>query len=248
MDLVLLLLPLVGGYVFARRWNVTEYRVAREEGHRLYFRAAFYAVFLFGCAALLRLYFLSTLESYRVFEETLFEVAPLFKQTDRSYQQPILSISLYAFLLGVAFWWPLNLVTLPRWRNKLLVWSIRDRDFERLLHTAATRAMPLALTMDNKKVYVGFVITTVSPDRDVKTISILPLVSGYRSAEGQLKLTTFYTHVYDKIANTESIMHLSPDDFEIVLPTERIQSANLFDLAAYQEFQAKGPLTATRKK
>ncbi len=39
-----LILPLVGGYAFAATWSYTRFLVARETGHRLYFRSVFYAV------------------------------------------------------------------------------------------------------------------------------------------------------------------------------------------------------------
>ena len=32
---ILVLLPLVGGYIFASNWKYTRYNVEREEGHRL---------------------------------------------------------------------------------------------------------------------------------------------------------------------------------------------------------------------
>ena len=51
-------LPLVGGYAFATIWTASLYRASRESGHRLYFRAVFYAVFLVVCAALLHVIFL----------------------------------------------------------------------------------------------------------------------------------------------------------------------------------------------
>ena len=55
MDTVLLFaLPLVGGLVFCSVWNCTRWRVAREEGHRLYFRAVFFGALLFAVAALIR--------------------------------------------------------------------------------------------------------------------------------------------------------------------------------------------------
>lgn len=51
MDLTpLLILPVVGGYAFAVVWSPSSYPASRESGHRLYFRAVFYSVFLFICA------------------------------------------------------------------------------------------------------------------------------------------------------------------------------------------------------
>ena len=55
MDVALvLILPVIGGYYFASYWNFTKFRCAREDGHRLYFRAALYGTILFLIAYLLR--------------------------------------------------------------------------------------------------------------------------------------------------------------------------------------------------
>lgn len=56
VPLALLILPLVGGYVFSTVWAGSLNHSSRESGHRLYFRAVFYAAFLVTCAALLHLY------------------------------------------------------------------------------------------------------------------------------------------------------------------------------------------------
>ena len=72
MDAALIVvLPLVGGYIFASRWIVTKYVVDREDGHRLYFRAAFYGVFLFAVALLIRLILQSWFDSYPQIESVL---------------------------------------------------------------------------------------------------------------------------------------------------------------------------------
>jgi hypothetical protein len=57
VDTVLLFaLPLVGGLIFSSCWNFTRWRVAREEGHRLYFRAVFFGAIIFAVVAVVRHY------------------------------------------------------------------------------------------------------------------------------------------------------------------------------------------------
>lgn len=54
MDLAtLILFPLLSGYIFSLLFPPSRYYAAREEGHKLYFRAAFYGFFLFTCSVLL---------------------------------------------------------------------------------------------------------------------------------------------------------------------------------------------------
>lgn len=241
MDVALLLiLPIVGGYIFASNWIVTSYQIAREDGHRLYFRAAFYGVFLFSCGLLLRLLLLSAWDSYQQIESSLKQhLNQILKNPVESHQINTLLISLYALLLGAGAWYPLNFCSRP-WRNRLLDWAVKDSDFEKLIQTAARLPMPILLTMDNEKVYVGYVVATMNPRHAREALTLLPLMSGYRNGSNKkIQFTTFYDSIYESLK--EKHPKLSLKNFEIVLPTERIHSANMFDLSVYAEFQAQDP-------
>ena len=48
-----LFIPLLSGYIFAILFPPSRYYAAREEGYKLYFRTAFYGMFLFCCAIFL---------------------------------------------------------------------------------------------------------------------------------------------------------------------------------------------------
>ena len=50
-----LALCVTGGYAFSTSWHPSLYRSVRESGHRTYFRAVFYAAFLFAVSGLLAL-------------------------------------------------------------------------------------------------------------------------------------------------------------------------------------------------
>jgi hypothetical protein len=241
MDVALLLiLPVIGGYYFASYWNFTKFRCAREDGHRLYFRAALYGTFLFLIAYLLRTVLLNTSSWYVCFERLEINfLQPLLKKSDTgslpSNPSAVVITAIYALILGLVSWAPLNLIFK---KGPSLLRAVKDNDFERLIQTAVLSRMPLSVTMDNKKVYVGFVVTTSNPAHARKTLGLLPLVSGYRGNDGRIKLTTFYSTVYETIERNpnDKFSHLSPDDFEIVLPVEKIHSANMFDFVAYEEF------------
>ncbi len=243
---LLLILPLVGGYIFASTWNVSRYRSAREDGHRLYFRAAFYAAFLLICAHLLRLLFTGTIDGYTQFESSLTELLSPFSKTQEG-QSVILITSLYALTLGVVLSLPLNRV----FRKELfLKLAIRDNDLDRLLYSAAVEPMPISLTMDNRKVYVGFVVTTIDPTTPRKALTILPLMSGYREENGgKIIFTTYYERVYELLTDeTKRLDHLSVDHFRIVLPIDRIHSANMFDVVAYAQFSKQEPARKPKRR
>lgn len=54
MPFNLLLLPLLGGYIFARKYYRTRYSALRSENHRLLFLAAQYGLLFLGVAATVR--------------------------------------------------------------------------------------------------------------------------------------------------------------------------------------------------
>lgn len=240
MDVALLLiLPVIGGYYFANNWNFTRFHSVREEGHRLYFRAVSFGTLLFTAAYLLRLPLLHYLAWFVEFETTLRTHLAQFLKPPKDNPGfdgfPLMITSIYALLIGVLTWRPLNRL-FPR--DRLLKDAVQTDDFERLVHTAVEKDSPLLVTIDNGKVYVGFVIKTVDPSRDRKTLRILPVMSGYRQTNGSVQFTTYYERVYDEIEHgvRGRLPHLTPEDFEIVLPVERIVSANMFDILAYEEF------------
>jgi len=239
---VLLLLPVVGGYLFARTWNVTRYATAREDGHRLYFRAAFYAVVLFTISNQLRILLLLYFPWYRDFEKALYGVLEqLLKDVDKPYQIPLAIASVYAMFIAVPLGALLNIVC---WKAPFLRKAVLRDDFERLLHDAVRRTVPIAVTMENRKVYVGFVLRTFDPMHARKSLALLPLVSGFRSEnDGRLQVTTKYTDLYGGQPPHDGarrlappLQHLTIQDFEIVLPVDKIHSLGLFDMVAYARF------------
>lgn len=247
MDVALLLiLPTIGGYLLAHTWNFTKFRSSREEGHRLYFRAAFYGAVLFviSWSGTQYLRFAST--PYAAFETSVItHIKPLLKKPvasdaltaehDSAQQAQIALTALYALLFGALVGYPLNILFRTRYHLRK---AVADNDLERLIQQAALRVMPVCICMDNGKVYVGFITRTIDPTQIRKFIAILPLMSGYRDTQGKLRFTTFYATVYEEIAKKKSkLAHLSPNDFEKVLPTDKVDSINMFDLEAYETFQ-----------
>ena len=244
---ILVLLPLVGGYIFASNWDYTRYDLAREEGHRLYFRAAFWGVAL--CAALMLVHILVYHFSggYRqcvLYVRDLLD--PWFKDSEKGNPVDFAVMATISMLLAYPLANTLNRI----FHKKRLAWvfrAIEHDDVERILHRAASERRPVAATMANRKVYVGFVIRTFESDKLRKSFSVLPLMSGYRmEQDGRLKFTTFYTQIYGTDAHPahgaraslpKPLEHMSPQDFEVALPLELVQSLSLFDLEAYKQFQ-----------
>ena len=125
------------------------------------------------------------------------------------------------------------------WARWNLERAVTDSDFERLLVRAMFRDMPVMLTLESGKLYVGWVIRALNPRDVIKEVRILPMLSGYRDSEThQVEFTTNYFEVLETIsAPTPDLDHMEPGDFEVVIPCDRIMFTHLFDVEAYLHFQ-----------
>lgn len=117
-----------------------------------------------------------------------------------------------------------------------------DNDFELLILRSVQRRRPVMFTMNDSKVYVGWVIRAPNPVESRKAVRILPLVSGYRDSKLRvLQFTTDYVGLIDKISDNSpesSLNHLDFEDLEIVLPIDCIVSSHPFDFQAYGHFRS----------
>lgn len=102
-------------------------------------------------------------------------------------------------------------------------------ELEKLLYAAIEKGRMVSLTLKNRKVYVGLVART-PPILEGKStdIRLLPVISGYREDKTlDWIATTTYDPIYSKIIDGE-ITDLVLSDFEVVIPTGEIVTANLF--------------------
>jgi hypothetical protein len=141
--------------------------------------------------------------------------------------------------------WLLNLIFRKQyWLRR----AIRKDALEAFLLDAADREVSICVTMDDGKVYVGYLVESFDPTVGRKCILLLPLKSGYRDQETRnVNFTTFYTELYgdDGVNQTvplpTPLQHLTAEDFIIVLPADRIASYRMFDALAYYQFQKTAP-------
>src|ERR1700687_1244171 len=155
MDAALLLaLPLVGGLIFCSACNVTRFRAAREEGHRLYFRVVFYGTILFVSALLGRAALSSYFTRYQSLEKTFVDlVSPMAEDAASAASIAQLAIvGMYAMLLA----YPLAiLVNLVVGKQRWLLQAMEGDDLEQMLYDGLTRRFPICITTGDNKVYVG---------------------------------------------------------------------------------------------
>lgn len=235
--------PLISGYIFALLFPPSRYHAAREEGHKLYFRAAFYGFSLSICTILLE-----SIVSYSfpVAKNFSWNFCYYFVDSNFSDSYNKKETTNFIHLNVLCFATSLIIGTISNISNDFKFYcykkAISNDDIEIIISRSIIKCMPIALTMKNRKVYVGFVCNSIDPKEERKDIRILPLLSGYREKDNlELIFTTNYENIYPQIDNHENgnLTHLDFEDFEIAFPVSEIQSYNLFDIDAYNQFNAE---------
>jgi hypothetical protein len=224
-----LLLPLLGGYVFICYWNHTRFSARRYSGEKLLFHSALAGVVLL-------------VFSYAIVRAVSAWIPAVAARWHSWVPFAHSGTSLGALLLGATLWWPLNLgftrkrelrKTIAEWNDYL----------EELLNQAQEETRQVSFTLKSGKVYVGFVVRTFDPAYERKYLVLLPTMSGYRSqTTHKIRFNTDYTRVYQAMMEDDPARVVEGvDDFQIVVPVSEVLSANLFDWAAYSRFNPPTP-------
>lgn len=231
-------LSILGGYAFASHWRLIAFRTRRTEGHHLHFRVAFYGAVFFTAALLIRVWLLATFPAYNSLESAVAEyIAPALKSPSNPRQVELVITAGYSLALGPLLAVILNLFTPKHWSLRLSFSALDD-----LLYRAQQADMPVCITLDTGKVYVGLVVSITDPDRQPASITLFPMFSGSRDDQGRLQLTTDYERVY-KTLNSEpkklgqlGLLDAWEENFEVVLRAASIVTATMFSPSLYAEF------------
>jgi len=190
----LLLLPLMGGYLFLRYWNPTRYHALRAEKERLLLMAA-----LPGLASIVLAFAIVKILEEK-FSCSAWPNTPCFPAWWRvNVPFPYLGTSLLAFSLGATVWAPWNLIC----KREVAINKVIENDrvaFEILLKKAQDEAKTVAVTMENGKIYIGFVTHLFNPAFPTRFIQLLPTKSGYRDeVKKTFEFTTPYLEALDSL-------------------------------------------------
>lgn len=148
---------------------------------------------------------------------------------DIAPDMPFLGTATLSLLLGISLPyisnWVLRKTRLQTIEDaQLRAVSRYGNNLQRLLHSAAFDEKTISITLDSRKVYVGYVIQAPNLEPHDTFVAVLPLFSGYRDKDTlELIFTTDYTLVCEKADRPAS-------DFVQVVPISSIRSAGLFDL------------------
>lgn len=247
--LALTLIVLSGGWVLYRLWYRTRYRALKDAGHPQYFSAVAAAAYLMMIASSLRSVALGCWgNEYAALERGLLAVVPLVAGDGESALalQSLAGASAWALVVVYPLSWLLNL---PLRHNGTLLRAVMRRadaydQLEALTSHVLERELTLAVTLDSGKVYIGFPVRSSTFDEERRWIALFPVISGHRDLKGRLELTTGYQSVYAGLLAglTQAEADRRLQDFQVVIPLAKVQTLQVFDLAAYSAFHVSPPV------
>lgn len=222
----LLLLPLIGGYIFLITSYFTKFYHQRLDRQRLIFNSVIAGVLL----SIVGLYlneFLK-LECFVCFRKFFKYLVPI--------QHEGLTISFYIFAISYPLAKIVNKI-LPK--NLALYWNIQKwgDDYEKLFwDSVGDENNLLMITTKSNKVYVGY-LSNVSEPLKNSHITIIPSMSGYRDKETQVfKITTDYTDTLDNYFKENKTNKLE-DVIGMTIPTSEINIVSKFIPELFKGFK-----------
>lgn len=215
----LLLLPLLGGYCFVHFCYYFRFRSQRLDGYRLLIESAIAGLALVlvsrGLVCVLRGTYLS---------------AFLKSHWDSFSPFPYSATASGAVLLGLALPFFVNLFCNESCaKNKIL--RRHGNALLTFLHNAARLRKPIAVTLESRKWYMGYVRDSPNLDPQEQYFALIPILSGYRDSQSLVvKQTVFYEMAYRHGEDR--------NDFAITIPLNSVKSAHFFKQDVYERFFA----------
>ena len=225
----LLLLPLLGGYIFLITFTVTKFYHQRIERQRLIFNSliASFFIAIVGFAIdelLLKSCCLINLRSW------LGSLSPIeYSGLNHSILFFLISYPISIFLNKILPTKTALTYVVERWGNQMerLFWlSLNHKNDEEKL---------LMLTTKSNKVYVAYINKISEPIGD-SFVTLIPNFSGYRSKETQeLIITTDYLDILQKLVEDDKTSEID-QKLGIVIPKSEILMVSKFDLGVFSDF------------
>lgn len=219
----LLLLPLIGGFLFVHLTHYFRFGAQRLDGYRLLFQAAIAGIALATAGRLLDL-----VADWLPVEPALQKMWDLFSPF------PYSATSAISLLLGPACALLVNLFVGPE-KAKDLEIRAHGNSLVKLLHRAAKEKRLISVTLDSRKWYVGWVAESPNLDPLEQYFRMLPFISGYRDKDA---LETRRTVYYDAVLKDPTI---DPTEFVITLPLKDVKIAGFFNDQIYDEYFSESP-------
>ena len=220
----LLLLPLIGGFLFVHLTHYFRFGAQRLDGYRLLFQAAIAGIALATAGRLLDLVRRLAARRAQHFR----------KMWDLFSPFPYSATSAISLLLGPVCALLVNLFVGPE-KAKDLEIRAHGNSLVKLLHRAAKEKRLISVTLDSRKWYVGWVAESPNLDPLEQYFRMLPFISGYRDKD---TLETRRTVYYDAVLKDPTI---DPIEFVITLPLKDVKIAGFFNDQVYDEYFSESP-------
>jgi hypothetical protein len=235
----LLLLPLLGGYVFLTVFNFTKYQHGRIETQRLIFHSIIAGLLLLIFTLYFDTYFLK--KHFLNFREFLGNLILVNIESLNFYLLTFIISPILAIVLNLLI--PNNFMmklVIKVWGDeyeKVYLKSLREKDRTKKL---------ILISLDNNKVYVGYLKRVTKPLLS-QQIDLIPVVSGYRDdATKKITFTTPYMKTLISLIEKEEGFEIIDEEMKIILPKEKIISVSRFYPVVYREFQEQMRLIESR--
>jgi hypothetical protein len=219
----LLIVPLLGGFLFLHLSHVFRFRTQRYDGYRILFASAVAGLVLLILGRAAVLLFSAVPVVNGLAGRAWFAFSP-FPHSDSCAW----SLALAPLLAAATN----RLIGLEEAKDMQIAQRRQADALTRLLHTAARDARLLSLTLDSRKWYVGYVAEAPNLNPEEKYFRLLPLLSGYRDKD---TLETYRTVFYEDLLETEEA-----ENFVITLPLADVKTANFFDPDVYEGYFSEG--------
>ena len=230
----LLIMPLVGGYLFLSILKTTKYKLIKTDGYRLFFLSAFVGIVLLVITKVLikclLLFSHVNLKSSFISEwliPTRFDLE-----------------SMAALVLGIGLASFSNII-LKLFFDKHEFAKAAAKDRGELLHLmiyfATESQKPIELTMQNDKVYVGLV--SIKGELFNECVVVTPYFSGYRDKKtNNLVIINNYIDVLKEVREKKSLAEIKIElpDLNIILKMSDVAAAQVFYPEVYTELKKLG--------
>jgi hypothetical protein len=219
----LLLLPLLGGFLFIHLTHYFRFAAQRMDGYRLLFQSAIAGVGLSIAGRLAELLVGST---------PLGPVLGRYWAVFSPFQYS--ATSAISLLLGPVCALVVNLF-IDKEKAKDKEVKAHANLFLKLIHQAADEERLISVTLDSRKWYVGWVAESPNLYPQEQYFKLLPFISGYRDKDS---LETRQTVYYEAVLADNSLDH---SEFVVTLPLKDVKIAGFFNDEVYDEYFAAPP-------
>lgn len=152
-------------------------------------------------------------------------------------------------LLSLATWFAGDLLRISAYLFQAVwhgTWEIKipvtgkllaDSPMDYLLFTAMHSKKPVMLSMNDRKVYVGYVAACAEPSQNggaYQEVTLVPMMSGYRDEQSlKISITTYYEDADESV--------------ELIVRQDSILSAGEFKWEAFEKLQPKNPAPVRKR-